>query len=36
MQARNNGHANVKDQAMDDRELGKMIRDKYNPHYRKN
>ena len=36
MQARNNGHANAKDQAMDDRELGKMIRDKYNPHYRKN
>lgn len=36
MQARNNGHANAKDRAMDDRELGKMIRDKYNPHYRKN
>lgn len=36
MQARKNGHANAKDRAMDDRELGKMIRDKYNPHYRKN
>lgn len=36
MQARNNGHAKAKDRAMDDRELGKLIRDKYNPHYRKN
>lgn len=36
MQARKNGHAKAKDRAMDDRELGKMIRDKYNPHYRKN
>ena len=36
MQARNNGHAKAQDRAMNDRELGKMIRDKYNPHYRKN
>lgn len=36
MKAKENGHKKAKDKAMDDRELGRMIRDKYNPHYKKN
>lgn len=36
MQAKENGRKKAKDKAMDDRELGRMIRDKYNPHYKKN
>nr|DAT43038.1 MAG TPA: hypothetical protein [Caudoviricetes sp.] len=35
MKAKENGHKKAKDKAMDDRELGRMIRDKYNPHYQK-
>lgn len=35
MKAKENGRKNAKDKAMDDRELGRMIRDKYNPHYKK-
>lgn len=35
MKAKENGHKKAKDKAMDDRELGRMIRDKYNPHYKK-
>lgn len=36
MKAKENGRKKAKDKAMDDRELGRMIRDKYNPHYKKN
>lgn len=35
MKAKENGRKKAKDKAMDDRELGRMIRDKYNPHYKK-
>ena len=36
IKAKENGRKKAKDKAMDDRELGRMIRDKYNPHYKKN
>lgn len=36
MKAKENGRKKAKDKAMDDRELDRMIRDKYNPHYKKN